>query len=88
MAVGSAQLVAPGRRMAAAAACDVVLATAVAAHAALAALAYLDDPAADGPLCGAGLELRPPLGRPRHRSWTFHPSCGCGWPGSPADEAG
>jgi hypothetical protein len=87
----SAQLAAPGRTLGATAtvaACDVVLATAVAAHAALAALAYLDDPAAQSPLCGAGLELRPPLGRPRRRAWGSHPSCGCRWSGTPLDEAG
>lgn len=87
----AAQLAAPGRAPSApwsVAACDVVLATAVAAHAALAALTYLDDPDADPPLSGAVLELRPAHGQPRHRTWTSHPSCGCRWPQSPLEEAG
>jgi hypothetical protein len=66
------------------AACDVVLATTVAAHAALAALAYLDEPSADSWLAGALLELRPPLAVPRRRSWDAHPACGCAWPPQPA----
>jgi hypothetical protein len=79
----AAQTAQPGRQLAGVAvvaACDVVLATVVAAHAALAALAYLDDPAASQGLAGALLELRPPLGVPRRRSWEAHPSCGCCWP--------
>ncbi len=83
----SAQLAKPGRQLAGVAtvaACDVVLATAVAAHAALAALAFLDAPGEESSLSGAGLELRPPEGRTRRRSWPAHPSCGCCWPASPA----
>jgi bacteriocin biosynthesis cyclodehydratase domain-containing protein len=58
-------------------ACDTVLATAVAVHAVLQALAFLDGalPAAvDGTL-----EITLPEGRLRRRSWTPHPGCGCGW---------
>ena len=82
--VVSAQLANPARRLAgvaAAAACDVVLATAVAAHAALAVLARVDDPDDPPELAGALLELRPPAGRLRRRVWGPHPSCGCQWPG-------
>jgi hypothetical protein len=60
-------------------ACDVVLATAVAAHAGLQVLAYLDGdeppPTVDGTL-----EISQRDGRLRRRSWTAHPACGCIWP--------
>lgn len=62
--------------------CDVVLAAAVAAHAALQVLAFLDTgsaPAVDGTL---HLEL--PGGAVRRRSWSRHPSCGCAWADAPA----
>ena len=86
--VVSAQLANPARRLAgvaSAAACDVVLASAVAAHAALAVLAYVDDPEGVPELAGALLELRPPAGRLRRRAWGSHPACGCQWPGGAAD---
>ena len=89
--VVSAQLANPARRLAgvaAAAACDVVLASAVAAHAALAVLAYVDDPEVLPELAGALLELRPPAGRLRRRVWGSHPACGCQWPGGAADPTG
>jgi hypothetical protein len=83
----SAQLATPGRSLAGVApvaACDVVLATAVAAYAAFAALDFVDalgDALGDQPaLSGASVELRPPTGWPRRRSWPLHPSCGCCWP--------
>lgn len=59
--------------------CDVVLATATAAHAALQALEWLERGPAD-PLpatVGATLELRPPAWRLRRRAWQTHPLCGC-----------
>jgi hypothetical protein len=60
------------------AACDVVLATAVAAHAGLQLLAFVDGdprpPAVDGTL-----EIAQADGRVRRRSWVTHPACGCGW---------
>jgi len=36
-------------------------------------------------LAGARLELRPPDGRTRRRSWGVHPACGCDWDGYPGD---
>jgi hypothetical protein len=58
-------------------ACDTVLATAVAVHAVLQALAFLDG---DLPLAVDGtVEITLPEGRLRRRSWTPHPCCGCGW---------
>jgi len=78
----SAQLAAPGRGLgsrAGAVACDVVLATAVAAWAAMTALTFIDRADRRSELFGAMLELRPPLDRVRRRSWRFHPECGCGW---------
>jgi bacteriocin biosynthesis cyclodehydratase domain-containing protein len=60
------------------AACDSVLATAVAAHAALQVLAYLDgDPAP--PAVDGTLEISQADGRVRRRSWVAHPACGCSW---------
>ena len=62
------------------AACDTVLATAVAAHAALQALAFLDgDPAP--PAVDGTLEISQADGRVRRRSWGVHPACGCSWDG-------
>jgi hypothetical protein len=58
-------------------ACDSVLATAVAVHAALQILAHLSGATAaarDGTL-----EITLPDGRVRRRSWRPHPACGCGW---------
>jgi hypothetical protein len=69
--------------------CDVVLATAVAAHAALQALAFLDleraedigPAAASLPLALDGtIEISQADGRVRRRSWSPHPLCGCAWP--------
>lgn len=80
----AAQLEHPGRTSGSGAACDVVLAAAVAAHAALAALAHLDDPAEPPALADAVLELRLPDVLPRRRSWRAHPACGCTWPGTVA----
>jgi hypothetical protein len=57
--------------------CDIVLATAVASHASLQALAFLDGgrpSAVDGTL-----EIALPDGTVRRRSWQRHPACGCGW---------
>jgi hypothetical protein len=65
-------------------ACDVVLATAVASHAGLQALAFLDgDPAP--PAVDGTIEIAQEDGRVRRRSWTVHPSCGCTWPHPPHD---
>lgn len=64
---------APGTR----AACDVVLATAVASHAALQVLAFLDTGCAQ--TLDATLHLRLPEGTVRRRSWQVHPACGCTW---------
>lgn len=59
--------------------CDVALAAAVAAHAALATLARIDEPETPSPLSDAMLELRLPHATPRRRSWEPHPVCGCRW---------
>jgi hypothetical protein len=65
-------------------ACDVVLATAVAAHAGLQVLAFLDgDPAP--PAVDGTLEIAQADGRVRRRSWSIHPSCGCTWAHVAAD---
>jgi hypothetical protein len=57
--------------------CDTVLATAVAVHAALQALAFLDG---ELPVSVNGtLEVTLPEGQLRRRSWTRHPACGCAW---------
>lgn len=60
-------------------ACDVVLATAVAATAAAQALAYLDGRSAPVATIGGSLELTLPDWRWRRRSWPPHPRCGCRW---------
>jgi hypothetical protein len=57
--------------------CDVVLATAVAASAALQVQALLDEVAAPTTLDGT-LELVLPDTRWRRRSWSPHPACSCG----------
>ena len=74
-------------------ACDVVLATAVAAQACLQALAFLDGSATrDGSAAPGGDEVAPPSvdgtievsladGTVRRRSWSVHPACGCSWRG-------
>lgn len=62
-------------------ACDTVLASAVACHAALQVLAYLECGHAD--TVDGTLHLTLPDGRLQRRSWRRHPACGCGW-GDPA----
>jgi hypothetical protein len=60
-------------------ACDVALATLVAAQAALQVLCLIDG----GPLpptVGGTLETRLPAGVTRRRGWAVHPACGCSWP--------
>lgn len=58
--------------------CDVVLATAVAAHAALQALTFLDTGTAS--TLDGTLHLRLPGDTLRRRSWPRHPACGCAAP--------
>jgi hypothetical protein len=61
-------------------ACDVALATAVAAHAALQVLAFVDgDPSP--PSVDGTIEIEQSDGRVRRRSWSAHPLCGCRWSG-------
>lgn len=55
--------------------CDVVLATVVAAHAALQALAFLDSGAAS--TLDGTLHVRLPGDALRRRSWPRHPACAC-----------
>ncbi len=64
--------------------CAVVLATTVAAHAALQVLAFLDGEASARdrlPTVDGTLEIAREDGRVRRRSWPRHPLCGCTWPG-------
>jgi hypothetical protein len=62
------------------AACDTLLAAAVAVHAALQVLAFVDRLDPGPPLTVDGtLEISLPDGRVRRRSWAPHPACGCGW---------
>ncbi len=66
--------------------CDTALATAVAAHAALQVLAFLDGDPAPSAVDGT-LEIAQSDGRLRRRSWPAHPACGCTWgpePDAPA----
>jgi hypothetical protein len=72
----AAQLAAAPRHRVAA--CDTVLAAAVAAHAALQALAWLDGDPAPAAVDGT-LEIAQRDGRVRRRSWPVHPACGCAW---------
>ncbi len=58
---------------------DVALAAAVAAHASLAALAYVDAPTRAHPLLGAVVELGPRGEGPNRRAFGTHPACGCRW---------
>ncbi|MDP9398525.1 MAG: ThiF family adenylyltransferase, partial [Actinomycetota bacterium] len=58
--------------------CDVVLATAVAAHTALQVLAYIDGDAAP-PAVDGTIEIAQHDGTVRRRSWQAHPLCGCRW---------
>lgn len=60
-------------------ACDVVLATAVAAHAGLQVLQLVDDGSATPLTVDGTLEIARQDGRVRRRSWSPHPSCGCTW---------
>ncbi len=72
----------PEHGAATATACDSVLATAVAAHAAWQALAFLDGAMAAGdPLAtvAGSLRIEWPGGVVRRRSWRPHPACGCQW---------
>lgn len=72
----AAQLSSAGRHRVVAG--DVVLATAVAAHAGLQVLAFLDgDPAP--PALDGTLEIAQSDGLVRRRSWSPHPACGCAW---------
>lgn len=67
-----------GSSRGAVAACDTVLATAVAAHASLQVLAFLDGDPAPSAVDGT-LEIAQADGRVRRRSWGVHPACGCTW---------
>ncbi|MDX6287755.1 MAG: hypothetical protein QOG53_3240 [Frankiales bacterium] len=63
-------------------ACDIVLATVTAGHAAMQALAFIDHAVVGGTLpatVGGTLELVSPDWRLRRRSWQPHPACGCTW---------
>jgi hypothetical protein len=62
----------------AAAPCDVALATAVAAHTVMQALAFLDGHATPSTIDGT-IEVSLPDGGMRRRSWIPHPGCGCAW---------
>ncbi|MBA2477754.1 MAG: TOMM precursor leader peptide-binding protein, partial [Sporichthyaceae bacterium] len=64
-------------RGAATSACDVGLATLVAAQAALQALAHLDG--TETVVRDATLETSLRSGATRRRSWSPHPGCGCRW---------
>jgi len=59
------------------AACDAVLAAAVAAQAAAQALHYIDRPGLPGPAEDATLELLEPGWQWRRRTWLPHPACIC-----------
>jgi hypothetical protein len=60
--------------------CDTVLAAAVAVHAVLQVLTFIDrlDSAPPATVDGT-LEIALPEGRIRRRSWSPHPACGCRW---------
>ena len=60
--------------------CDVALATAVAAHAVLQVLAWVDGAGPPSAVDGT-VEIAQGDGRVRRRSWAVHPGCGCGWTG-------
>ena len=86
--VMAAQLMTPaGARQRVAPACDVVLATAAASLASLQVLAWIqtrhgesaETSAAPVVEPGVAYSLRLPWGRPRRRTYTIHPQCGCGW---------
>ncbi len=59
-------------------ACDVVLATAVAAHAARQALTFIDAAGPAPTVINGTLELVLPDWRWRRRTWPIHAECGCG----------
>ncbi|MBO0773898.1 MAG: hypothetical protein J2P35_20805 [Actinobacteria bacterium] len=63
-------------------ACDVTLATAVAAQAAGQALAFIDRGEAASAVINGTLELFLPDWQWQRRTWRPHPRCGCGRPGS------
>ena len=63
-------------------ACDVVLATAVAAHASLHVLSVIDGDLEPTSVDGTW-EISPRDGGLRRRSWSVHPVCGCGWASEP-----
>jgi len=58
--------------------CDVVLATAAAAHAAMQLLSWLDDPTAPVAVIGGTVEIPLSEGTARRQRLTGHPGCGCG----------
>jgi hypothetical protein len=58
--------------------CDVTLATAIAAHTVMQALAFLDGQVAPSTIDGT-VEISLPDGMMRRRSWMPHPGCGCAW---------
>lgn len=68
-------------------ACDVVLATAVAAHASLHVLSVIDGDREPTSVNGTW-EISPHDGELRRRSWSVHPCCGCGWATAPDAETG
>lgn len=68
-------------------ACDVVLATAVAAQTCLQVLAFLDGGTPAPPAVDGTIEVSLADGSVRRRSWSVHPSCGCGWPSTPGPVA-
>jgi len=68
-------------------ACDVVLATAVAAQTCLQVLAFLDGATPAPPAVDGTIEVSLADGSVRRRSWSVHPSCGCGWPSTPGPVA-
>jgi hypothetical protein len=70
-----AQLAAGGAEPAA---CDAVLAAAVAAQAAAQALLFLDRAGPPSAVMNGTLELVLPNWRWRRRTWPHHPRCGCG----------
>ncbi len=70
-----------------ASACDVTLASAVAAHAVMQALAFLDGDTSRRPPSTAPSRCRFPTAGMRRRSWTPHPGCGCAWGAASSDAA-
>lgn len=62
-------------------ACDAALSATVAALAASHVVAFLDGSAVAS--IGGVVEISLPSGRPRRRSWSTHPACGCAWDDEP-----